>query len=237
MTNGGFFAELVEMAVERWPEPDHGIWEWRGERRHFVHSKAGCWAAVDRGLRLAEECARKAPTRRWVTVRDEIRDAIESRGYDADRGVFVQCFDEPALDGALLLLPQLGFVEFDDERMVRTAAAVHEELDANGFLYRYRQEDNLPGDEGAFLACSFWLAECYAHQGLGAESRAVYDRAMSAASPLGLLSEQVDPNSGERLGNYPQTLSHLSQIAAALALDGGAHTTGAGTGSTSRRSG
>ncbi len=213
-----FFSELVDTAVERWCEPDRGIWEWRGDTRHFVHSKACCWAAVDRGLRLAEECARKAPTRRWKKARKEIREAIEARGYDSDRGVFVQCFDEPRLDGALLLLPVVGFVEFDDERMMRTADAVREELDANGFLYRYRQNDDLKGREGAFLACSFWLAECYARQGRGQEAREVFDRATGASNTLGLFSEQIDPDSGELLGNYPQALTHLSHIAAAIAL-------------------
>ncbi len=213
-----FFSELVDTAAERWAEPDKGIWEWRGDARHFVHSKACCWAAVDRGLRLAEECARKAPTRRWEQARDEIREAIERRGYDEQRGVFVQCFDGTALDGALLLLPSVGFVAFDDERMLRTTDAVREELDANGFLYRYRENDELPGQEGAFLACSFWLVECYARQERLAQAREVFDRAMGSASPLGLFSEQIDPASGELLGNYPQTLTHLSQIAAAVAL-------------------
>jgi GH15 family glucan-1,4-alpha-glucosidase len=214
-----FFAELVEMAVERWTEPDHGIWEWPGKPRHFVHSKACCWAAVDRGLRLAGECARKAPERRWADALQEIREAIETRGYDAERGVFVQCFDEPELDAAALLLPVIGFVDFDDERMVRTADAVAEELDAEGFVYRYRRDDGLDGQEGAFLACSFWLAECYARQGRLAEARDTFARALSAASPLGLFSEQVDPHSGELLGNYPQTLTHLSHVAAAVALE------------------
>jgi GH15 family glucan-1,4-alpha-glucosidase len=213
-----FFSELVDSAAQRWSEPDRGIWEWRGKPRHFVHSKACCWAAVDRGLRLAQECARHAPTRRWEKAREEIRAAIESHGYDRKRGVFVQCFDEPALDSALLLLPVVEFVTFDDERMLRTTAAVREQLDANGFLYRYRQDDELAGEEGAFLACSFWLAECYARQGRLPQAREVFDLAMSAASPLGLFSEQVDPDSGELLGNYPQTLTHLSHVAAAEAL-------------------
>ncbi len=176
---------------------------------------------MERGLGLAEECARKAPTRRWEKAREEIREAIEARGYDSERGVFVQCFDERPLDGALLLLPVVGFVEFDDERMVRTVDAVAEELDAHGFLYRYRRDDELAGQEGAFLACSFWLAECYARQGRLPLAREVFDRAMGAANPLGLFSEQIDPASGELLGNYPQTLTHLSHVAAAAALAAG----------------
>lgn len=213
-----FFSELVDCAVERWSEPDKGIWEWQGEPRHFVHSKACCWAAVDRGLSLAEECARKAPTRRWEKARTAIRETVESRGYDSKRGVFVQCLDGHALDAALLLLPAIGFVAFDDERMIRTTDAIATELDAQGFLYRYREDDNLDGDEGAFLACSFWLAECYARQGRVPLARDLFDRAVGAASPLGLFSEEIDPASGELLGNFPQTLTHLSHVAAAVAL-------------------
>jgi GH15 family glucan-1,4-alpha-glucosidase len=213
-----FFADLVDAAAERWSEPDRGIWEWRGEPRHFVHSKACCWAAVDRGLRLADECGRRAPTRRWQRARREIREAIEEHGYDQDRGVFVQCYGEPQLDAALLLLPVVGFVDFDDERMLRTTDAVRDDLDANGFLYRYVGNDELAGKEGAFLACSFWLAECYAQQGRLPEARAVFDRAVGAASPLGLFSEEIDPETGELLGNYPQTLTHLSHVTAMLAL-------------------
>ncbi len=216
-----FFAELVETAVERWQEPDRGIWEWRGEPRHFVHSKACCWAAVDRGLMLAQECMRKAPVRRWEKARKDIRETIEEHGFDRERGIFVQCFDEPGLDAALLLLPRVNFVEFDDPRMVSTARAIHEELGAEGFVRRYLRDDGLPGKEGAFLACSFWLAECYAHQDALQDAREVFDRAMSAASPNGLFSEQVDPDSGELLGNFPQTLTHLSHIEAALALSHG----------------
>jgi GH15 family glucan-1,4-alpha-glucosidase len=217
-----FFAELVETAVERWSEPDCGVWEWRQEPRHFVHSKAGCWTAIERGLTLAEECMRRAPARRWRRARDQIREAIETRGYDEQRGVFVQCFDEPELDAALLLLPVLGFVEFQDERMIRTADAVRETLSSGGFLRRYERDDGLPGKEGAFLACSFWLVECYARQGRLEQAREIFDQALGAASARGLFSEQVDPDSRELLGNYPQALTHLSHIAAAIALEAGA---------------
>jgi GH15 family glucan-1,4-alpha-glucosidase len=213
-----FFSELIETAIERWRDPDRGIWEWGGETHPSLHSKALCWTAVDRGLRLAEDCMRKAPVRRWQAARKEIREAIESRGYDLERGVFVQCFDEHAMDAALLLLPVCGFVDFEDERMVRTADAVREELEVEGLMRRYRQDDTLPGEEGAFLACSFWLAECYARQGRLPDARELLDRACATAGPLGLFSEQVDPRSGELLGNFPQALTHLSHISAAIAL-------------------
>jgi GH15 family glucan-1,4-alpha-glucosidase len=214
-----FLTELVETAVERWSEPDRGIWEWRDEPLHFVHSKAACWTAVERGLTLAEECVRRAPVRRWRQAREEIREAIEDRGYDDGRGVFVQCFDEPELDAALLLLPVLGFVEFADERMVRTADAIHEVLRDGEFLRRYERDDGLPGREGAFLACSFWLAECYARQGRPEQAREVFDHAIGAASQRGVFSEQIDAGTGELLGNYPQALTHLSHIAAAIAIE------------------
>jgi GH15 family glucan-1,4-alpha-glucosidase len=217
-----FFAELVETAIERWSEPDRGIWEWRDQPLHFVHSKAACWTAIERGLTLAEECMRRAPVARWQRAREEIRQTIETRGYDDRRGVFVQCFDEPELDAALLLLPVLGFVEFSDERMVRTAQAVQETLGDGGFVRRYERDDGLPGKEGAFLACSFWLAECYARQGRLEQAREVFDHAIGAASPRGLLSEQIDPDNRELLGNYPQALTHLSHIAAAIAIEQGA---------------
>jgi GH15 family glucan-1,4-alpha-glucosidase len=182
-----------------------------------VHSKALCWAASDRGLRLAEECGRDAPTDHWRQARDEIRAAVEERGYDERRGVFVQAFGETAADAALLLLPVMGFVEWDDPRMVGTADAVRQELDQDGLLRRYRK-DNLPGREGAFLACSFWLVECLARQQRGAEAREVFDRAMATANDLGLFSEQFDARRGELMGNFPQALTHLSHVAAAMAL-------------------
>jgi GH15 family glucan-1,4-alpha-glucosidase len=184
-----------------------------------VHSKAACWTAVDRGLRLAEECLRQAPVRRWRSARTRIRKAIEADGYDSKRGVFVGCFEDGKLDGALLLLPLLGFVAFEDERMVRTADAVRKQLGEGGFIRRYRRADGVKGGEGAFLPCSFWLAECYARQGRGELAREVFEQAVAAAGPLGLFSEEVDPASGALLGNYPQTLTHLSHIAAAVALN------------------
>jgi GH15 family glucan-1,4-alpha-glucosidase len=214
-----FLLELVDTAAERWQEPDRGLWELRGEPRHFVHSKVLCWVALDRGLKLAEECLRQAPTRRWAKVRKEIREAVEHDGYDHDRGVFVQAFGSTALDAALLLLPSVDFVAYDDPRMLRTAEAIRTELDdGNGLVLRYRNDDNLRGQEGAFLTCSFWLAECLARQGRVQEARELFDHVSSCGSDLGLFSEEYDSRSGELLGNFPQGLSHLSHIAAAVAL-------------------
>jgi GH15 family glucan-1,4-alpha-glucosidase len=210
---------LIDHAAENWSQPDHGIWEWPGDPDHFVHSKVLCWAALERGIKLADECMRRAATRRWKRARDEVRRAIERRGYDRKRGVFVQAFGRSELDAALLLLPRVEFVDWGDERMTRTVAAVRGELDAgDGLLYRYRRDDGLEGDEGAFLCCSFWLVECLARSGQHAEAREVFDRALARANDLGLLAEEVDPGSGQLLGNFPQALTHLSHIDAAVAL-------------------
>lgn len=214
-----FVCTLLDHAVEKWREPDGGIWEWPGKPDHFVHSKVLCWAALDRGIRLADECMRRAPLRRWKRARDELRRTIERRGYDSKRGVFVQAFDRRDMDAALLLLPTVEFVGWDDERMVRTAAAVRQELDAgDGLLYRYRRKDGLPGREGAFLCCSFWLAEWLAKAGDLPEARSVFDKATARCNDLGLFSEQLDPRAGELLGNFPQGLTHLAHIDAAVSL-------------------
>ena len=211
-----FLVDLVDAAVDRWQEPDAGLWEWRGEPKHFTYSKAMCWVAAHRGLQLAERCMRKAPEARWRTARDEIRAAIEEHG--CRQGVFVQAFDEPELDAGVLRLPTLGFVDYGDERMVRTVDALRRELDDGGLLRRYGNDDGQPGREGAFLACTFWLVECLAHQGRLDDARAAFDRATATANDLGLFGEEFDVEGGLILGNYPQALSHLAHIEAALAL-------------------
>jgi GH15 family glucan-1,4-alpha-glucosidase len=214
-----FLVSLIDHAAERWSEPDCGIWEWPGEPDHFVHSKVLCWSALDRGIRLADECMRRAPTRRWKSARDELREAIEERGYDRKRGVYVQAFDRTEMDAALLLLPTVEYVAWDDERMLRTVGAIREELSAgDGLLYRYRRDDGLEGEEGAFLCCSFWLAECLAQAGELSEARTVFDQAVARSNDLGLFSEEIDPRTGELLGNFPQGLTHLAHIDAAVAL-------------------
>jgi len=214
-----FLVSLIEHATQSWRHPDRGIWEWPGDSDHFVHSKVLCWSALDRGIRLADECMRRAPTRRWKRARDELAEAIDRHGYDRKRGVYVQAFDRSELDAALLLLPTAEFIAWDDERMVRTVAAVQEELDAgDGLLYRYRRDDGLGPREGAFLCCSFWLVECLARGGDVRQAREVFDKALANSNDLGLFSEEIDPESGELLGNFPQGLTHLAHISAATAL-------------------
>jgi GH15 family glucan-1,4-alpha-glucosidase len=224
-----FLVSLIDHAAELWDQPDKGIWEWPGKPDHFVHSKALCWAALDRGIRLAEECLRQAPLRRWKRARGACRRAIERRGFDKARNTFVQAFDRKNLDAALLLLPTVEFVDWRDDRMIGTVAAIREELDAGGgLLYRYRRRDGLKGREGAFICCSFWLAECLAHQNELGQARSVYDRAVSVGNDLGLFSEEVDPRSGELLGNFPQGLTHLSHISTTVALAEAHHRMSAG---------
>jgi pentatricopeptide repeat protein len=214
-----FLASLIDHAAENCHEPDQGIWEWPGEPDHFVHSKVLCWSALDRGIRLADECMRRAPTRRWKRVRDELREEIERRGYDAERGVYVQAYGRKDLDAALLLLPTVEYVAWDDEKMLRTVAGIREELHAgDGLLYRYRRDDGLEQREGAFLCCSFWLVECLARGGQIEEARELFDKVVAKGNDLGLFSEEIDPSSGELLGNFPQGLTHLAHISACNAL-------------------
>src|SRR5260221_4149139 len=216
-----FIVDLVDVAAERWTEPDRGIWEMRGEPRHFVHSKVMCWTAMDRGLSLARECLRKAPVQRWRKVQKQIREAVASEGYDRRRRVFVQAFGSPQLDAALLMLPLSPFLPFDDPRMIRTVAAIHHDLEEDGLILRYRVEqtnDGLPGEEGTFLPCSFWMAEVLARQGRLEEARTIFDRACSTSSELGLFAEEFDTRSERMLGNFPQALTHLSHIVAAVAI-------------------
>ncbi len=213
-----FVVELVDSVVERWQEPDSGIWEMRGEPQHFVHSKVMAWAALHRGVCLAKDTGRSAPIEQWEKVRDQVWQCVAERGYDDKRGIFVQAFGSEYLDAALLLLPRLGFVEYSDPRMLRTVDAIRDELDQGGLLQRYNNPDHIPGREGAFLACSFWLVECLVRQGRRDEANEWFDRACAGANDLGLFAEQFDTKTGLLLGNFPQGLTHLSHIAATLAL-------------------
>jgi GH15 family glucan-1,4-alpha-glucosidase len=216
-----FVVELVDVAAERWEEPDCGIWEIRGRAQHFVHSKVMCWTALDRGIGLAVECLRKAPLARWRKVRKQIKEAVMERGVDQRRQVFVQRFGSSHLDAALLLLPMVGFVDFDDPMMIATTDAIVADLEEAGLILRYQvqnTDDGLKGVEGTFLPSTFWLAEVLARQNRIEEAHLFFDRASSAATELGLFSEEFDPASERLLGNFPQALTHLSHIAAAVAL-------------------
>jgi len=215
-----FLVELVNKVCDCWQVADCGIWEFRNTPRHFVHSKVMCWAALNYGIKLAGDLGRKAPVEKWQKNREALRRAVESKGYDAKRGVFIQAFEHPAMDAALLLLPRVGFVAYDDERMIRTTDAVREELEVNGLLRRYSGgDDGMDGREGVFLACSCWLTECLARQRRLDQAHRVFQRALSVGNDLGLFAEEYDPASDEMLGNFPQGLTHLSLISAAVALN------------------
>lgn len=173
----------------------------------------------DRGIKLAEDLDREAPVAAWRQARDEVRCAVEEKGYHRERGVFVQAFDHPVMDASLLLLPTVEFIPYDDERMIRTVDLIRRELGENGLIRRYPVgDDGLDGKEGVFLACSFWLVECLARQGRLEEAQNVFQRTVSTGNDLLLFSEGYDTEAGEMLGNFPQGLTHLSLITAAVAL-------------------
>lgn len=218
--NWEFIVSLVNMTMESWRKPDSGIWEMRGEPRHFVQSKAMCWVALDRGIRMAEELGRKVPLDKWRDERDKLRKQIEERGYDSKRKVFIQAYDNPQMDSSLLLLPIFGFIDFNDDRMIRTVETIRNELEHDGLLYRYKPgSDGMEGEEGVFLACTFWLVECLALMGKREEAMRIFDDALKTGNDLGLFPEEYDIKALELLGNFPQGLTHLSLIAAVVALN------------------
>jgi GH15 family glucan-1,4-alpha-glucosidase len=208
----------VEMAIKHWREPDRGIWEVRGEPKHFTSSKMFCWVACDRGARLAELREDWENAKRWQEVADEIHADICEHGLDA-RKVFVQHYDGEALDAALLLMPLLRFLAPDDERIINTINAIAEELTEEGLVLRYRTEetdDGLSGREGTFLICSFWLVAAYCEIGEIVKARNLCERLLGYASQLGLYAEEVDPRTGRHLGNFPQAFTHLALINAVM---------------------
>ncbi|MBM7503196.1 glycoside hydrolase family 15 protein [Agromyces aurantiacus] len=217
---------LLDFLGSAWERPDRGIWEIRGPDRHFTHSKAMVWAAFDRGIRGVEEFGLAGPVEEWRRHRDLVRDDILHHGFDAARNTFTQYYGGAGTDAALLVLPQIGFIEADDPRMLGTVAAIERELLRDGLLLRYRTEtdvDGLPGNENPFLACSFWLVEQYAASGRLEDARALMRRLNGFVNDVGLLSEEVDPASGAHMGNTPQALSHLSLVRAADAIAKVAH--------------
>jgi alpha,alpha-trehalase len=208
----------VEMAIKHWREPDRGIWEVRGEPKHFTSSKMFCWVACDRGARLAEIREDWEHAKRWREAADEIHADICENGVD-ERGVFVQHYEGTALDAALLLMPLLRFLPPDDERVIATVNAISEELTEDGLALRYRTEetdDGLTGREGTFLICSFWLVSALCEIGELDRARNLCERLLGYASPLGLYAEEIDPETGRHLGNFPQAFTHLALINAVM---------------------
>jgi GH15 family glucan-1,4-alpha-glucosidase len=210
---------FAEFAASNWQRPDHGIWEFRDRPRHFVHSKVMCWVALDRALRLSRLLDEDAPVAEWERSRDEIEAAVLGHGVDPETGGFVRAFDDPVMDASLLELPIVGFIPGDDHRMTATVDRVRRELGRGDLVMRYEAEDGLRGREGAFVPCSFWLAHALACAGRYDQAHDVFERACERANDLGLLPEEVDPETGTFLGNFPQGLSHLALLGAAAALE------------------
>jgi GH15 family glucan-1,4-alpha-glucosidase len=208
----------VEMAIKHWQEPDRGIWEIRGEPKHFTSSKMFCWVACDRGARLAELRDDTERAERWQKEADKIHEDICANGVD-ERGVFVQHYGSDALDGSLLLMPLVRFLPPSDERIRKTVFAIADELTEYGLVLRYRTDetdDGLSGREGTFMICSFWLVSALCEIGELERGKQLCERLLSYASPLGLYAEEIDPRSGRHLGNFPQAFTHLALINAVM---------------------
>ena len=208
----------VEAALAHWREPDRGIWEIRGEPRHFTSSKVMCWVAADRGARLAELRGDREHATAWRAAADQIRADILDNALD-ERGVFTQHYDTKSLDASLLLMPLVRFLPPTDERLRRTVLAIADELTEGGLVLRYRTEetdDGLNGHEGAFTICSFWLVSALCEIGEDERARRLCERLLSHASALGLYGEEFDPQTGRHLGNFPQAFTHLALINAVM---------------------
>jgi len=216
----GFLADAADAALQRWRQPDHGIWEIRAEPRHFLHSKLMCWVALDRAVELADWIGGDTErVNRWRRGRDQIREAILEQGWSKRSGCFTQSFGSDVLDASTLLLPIVGFLPATDSRVQATVEAVAGGLtDHRGLVYRYKMDDGLEGKEGAFLLCTFWLAHALALTGEVDRARTVFERATAYVNDLGLASEEVDGTTGELLGNFPQAFSHVGLVNAAWAI-------------------
>ncbi|MCP3821943.1 glycoside hydrolase family 15 protein [Streptomyces sp. A3M-1-3] len=217
--------KLIRYLEKHWDQPDEGIWEVRGPRRHFVHSKVMAWVAVDRTIKLIESGDADGPLERWRELRDDIHRDVCEKGYDKERNTFTQSYGSRELDASLLLIPQMGFLPPDDKRVIGTIEAIQRELStSDGFVLRYPTAgdeagvDGLEGDEGAFLACSFWLADDLAMIGRVDEARRLFEKLLALRNDLGLLAEEWDPRLQRQVGNFPQAFSHVPLIDTALRL-------------------
>jgi GH15 family glucan-1,4-alpha-glucosidase len=210
-------AALINFLESKWEEPDEGIWEVRGGRQQFTHSKMLAWVAFDRAVKLIEHCncAGEDHLERWRKIRDEIHGQVCAQGYNATKKAFTQSYGSDQLDASLLMMPLVGFLPPTDERVRNTIEAVERELVEDGFVLRYRPQNNvdgLPGSEGVFLLCSFWLADCLHLIGRTEDARALFERLLALRNDVGLLSEQYDPRAKRQLGNFPQAFSHVALV-------------------------
>ena len=220
-----FQLSLMDFLRDGWREPDDGIWEVRGPRRHFTHSKVMAWVAIDRAIKTAEEYGREGPIDQWKEVRQEIHDQVCDQGFNASIGSFTQYYGSDQLDASLLMIPLVGFLPASDPRVRGTIEAIERDLVDGGFVLRYRTAetgdvDGLTGREGAFLACSFWLADCLSLLGREHDARQLLDRLLGLRNDLGLLAEEYDPVAGRLVGNFPQAFSHVSLVNSAAKLVG-----------------
>jgi len=219
--------KLLQWLEKGWREPDEGIWEVRGPRRHFTHSKVMAWVAFDRAVRMIEEDGLDGPVDRWRALREEIHDEVCREGLSETLGAFTQSYGLDRLDASLLMIPLVGFLPADDERVVATVAAIERELVEDGLVTRYRADeentdvDGLPPGEATFLPCSFWLVQVYALQGRLDEAEKLFERLIGLRNDLGLLSEEYDVKAERLVGNFPQAFTHLTLVDAALTLDEG----------------
>ena len=217
-----FLADLADTAAARWQEKDQGIWEIRGEPRDFLYSKLMCWVALDRAIALADHLDAQDRVDHWKATREQIADAILTHGWNEEAGAFTQSFGSQDLDASNLMMPIVGFLPADDPRMLATIDATAERLtDDQGLVYRYLTHDGLEGEEGTFLLCTFWLAHALALAGELDRARETFERAIAYANDVGLLAEEVDAETGELLGNFPQAFSHIGLVNAAWAIHQG----------------
>ncbi|MGK3104495.1 glycoside hydrolase family 15 protein [Streptomyces sp. WAC05858] len=213
---------LMDFLESAWRDPDEGLWEVRGPRRHFVHSKVMAWVAADRAVRAMEAAPElSGDVNRWRTMRDAVHREVCEKGYDPERSTFTQSYGSSELDAATLLIPRVGFLPATDPRVIGTIDAVRRELCEDGLIRRYTAVDHvdgLPGSEGAFLACSFWLADALHLAGRHKDARALFERLLALRNDVGLLAEEYDPATGRQLGNFPQAFSHIGLVGTALTL-------------------
>jgi GH15 family glucan-1,4-alpha-glucosidase len=216
--------KLLEWLEHGWRLADAGIWEVRGPNRHFTHSKVMAWLAFERGVRCVEEFGREGPADRWAAIRDEIHAQVLEQAWNEEKQAFSQSYGSDELDASVLLMPLVGFLPATDPRFASTVDAVCRELLREGLVLRYVPEksvDGLPGDEGVFLPCSFWLADVLALQGKVVEARELFERLLDLRNDVGLLSEEYDPVAHRQLGNFPQAFTHLALVNTAFILSEG----------------